>query len=333
MAFTPHGMFYLSQEDLQPSMDAIGTGFRGMLGIQNKEEAVNSILQGADYDTPEGRRTALEKIRAIDPEAYYKYSKMNKEYETKTTSRKTIKGADDYQYFQDTGERVLPDVVAKTSSSGTALNQADKIIFSDMKAEFGDLEGANQFAKYKQSQKESEARAGTDIGTVKPSDVAKISNDWRAETGSIRESIATIDNAKTLIDQAAAGNATAYKQVNRFLIKVVGDSQISKAEVDDMLSAGSLPERLSQTLTMWASGKPTKTKAEDIRTILNALNQLNKKRVNKTRKRLRSAYGTTYLPEASYSAILGDDYDLGTNAADATMNDIDAAIAAKTGAK
>ena len=82
MAFTPHGMFYLSQEDLQPSMDAIGTGFRGMLGIQNKEEAVNSILQGADYDTPEGRRAALEQIRTIDPEAYYKYSKMNQEYET-----------------------------------------------------------------------------------------------------------------------------------------------------------------------------------------------------------------------------------------------------------
>ena len=82
MAFTPHGMFYLSQEDLQPSMDTIGTGFRGMLGIQNKEEAVNSILQGADYDTPEGRRAALEQIRAIDPEAYYKYSKMNQEYET-----------------------------------------------------------------------------------------------------------------------------------------------------------------------------------------------------------------------------------------------------------
>ena len=86
MAFTPHGMFYLSQEDLQPSMDTLGTGFRGMLGIQNKEEAVNSILQGADYDTPEGRRAALEQIRAIDPEAYYKYSKMNKEYETKTGS-------------------------------------------------------------------------------------------------------------------------------------------------------------------------------------------------------------------------------------------------------
>ena len=48
MAFTPHGMFYLSQEDLQPSMDTLGTGFIGMLGLQNKEEVIGSILQDAD---------------------------------------------------------------------------------------------------------------------------------------------------------------------------------------------------------------------------------------------------------------------------------------------
>ena len=83
MAFTPDGMFYLSKEDYAPSMDVLGGAARGMLGLQNKEEGVQAILEGADYDTPEGRRTALEKIRAIDPEAYYKYSKMNQEYETK----------------------------------------------------------------------------------------------------------------------------------------------------------------------------------------------------------------------------------------------------------
>ena len=86
MAFSPDGMFYLGAKELEPTMDTVGGAFRGMLGVQNKEEAVNAILEGADYDTPEGRRTALEKIRAIDPEAYYKYSKMNKEYETKTGS-------------------------------------------------------------------------------------------------------------------------------------------------------------------------------------------------------------------------------------------------------
>ena len=82
MAFSPDGMFYLGAKELEPTMDTVGGAFRGMLGVQNKEEAVNAILEGADYDTPEGRRTALEKIRAIDPEAYYKYSKMNQEYET-----------------------------------------------------------------------------------------------------------------------------------------------------------------------------------------------------------------------------------------------------------
>ena len=82
MAFSPDGMFYLGSKELEPTMDTVGGAFRGMLGVQNKEEAVNAILEGADYDTPEGRRTALEKIRAIDPEAYYKYSKMNQEYET-----------------------------------------------------------------------------------------------------------------------------------------------------------------------------------------------------------------------------------------------------------
>ena len=82
MAFSPDGMFYLGSKELEPTMDTVGGAFRGMLGVQNKEEAVNAILEGADYDTPEGRRAALEQIRTIDPEAYYKYSKMNQEYET-----------------------------------------------------------------------------------------------------------------------------------------------------------------------------------------------------------------------------------------------------------
>ena len=82
MAFSPDGMFYLGAKELEPTMDTVGGAFRGMLGVQNKEEAVNAILEGADYDTPEGRRAALEQIRTIDPEAYYKYSKMNQEYET-----------------------------------------------------------------------------------------------------------------------------------------------------------------------------------------------------------------------------------------------------------
>jgi len=73
MAFTPNGMFYLSKEDYAPTMDTLGGVVRGMFGVQNKEEAVNSILKSADYNTPEGRQAALSQIKAIDPTAWEKF--------------------------------------------------------------------------------------------------------------------------------------------------------------------------------------------------------------------------------------------------------------------
>lgn len=87
MAFTPDGMFYLSQKDLQPSMDTLGTGFRGMLGLQNKEEAIDSILQSANYDTPEGRQSALNQIKAIDPTKWEDLNKKNQDYELSLLSK------------------------------------------------------------------------------------------------------------------------------------------------------------------------------------------------------------------------------------------------------
>ena len=81
MAFTPDGMFYLSQKDFQPSMDTLGGAVRGMFGLQNKEEAVNAILQSADYDTHEGRRAALDQIRGIDPDRWAGLNKQNIEFE------------------------------------------------------------------------------------------------------------------------------------------------------------------------------------------------------------------------------------------------------------
>lgn len=115
MAFTPDGMFYLSKEDYAPSMDILGGAARGMLGLQNKEEAVNAILQGADYDTPEGRRAALEKIRAIDPQAYYKYSAMNQKYETEELGLKS-------KYGEPALKRAWKDLEAPTYTANWAVN-------------------------------------------------------------------------------------------------------------------------------------------------------------------------------------------------------------------
>ncbi len=79
MAFSPDGMFYLGKEDLAPTIDSAGTGIRSMFGLQNKKEAVDSILQSGDFSTPKSRQAVLEQIRAVDSEAYYKYAKLENE--------------------------------------------------------------------------------------------------------------------------------------------------------------------------------------------------------------------------------------------------------------
>jgi hypothetical protein len=128
MAFTTDGMFYLSQADLQPSMDTLGTGVRGMFGLQNKEEAVDSILQGADYDTPEGRRAALDQIRQIDPARWEDLNKKNIEFE---------KGELEIQ-----GMRGLP---AKTTHFRT---QVEPNIISNFVKDAINVEGMTTFAQF-----------------------------------------------------------------------------------------------------------------------------------------------------------------------------------------
>jgi len=92
MAFTQDGMFYISEKEAAPAADMLGTGVRGMLGVENKEEAIQRILKEADYSTPESRRVALEQIRAIDPATYYELSKANQQHEL--TEQKLTHGKD-----------------------------------------------------------------------------------------------------------------------------------------------------------------------------------------------------------------------------------------------
>ncbi len=84
MAEYKNGVLSFNQEEY--GADLLQPGLRGMFGLQNKEEAVETILQNADYSTPEGRRAALEKIRSVDINAFHKYSEMNQKYETEELS-------------------------------------------------------------------------------------------------------------------------------------------------------------------------------------------------------------------------------------------------------
>ena len=82
MAFTSDGMFYLSQEDYAPTRDILGGGVRGLFGLQNKEEAVESVLRRTNPDDPASRESALMEIAAIDPDAWARVSAIFNEIDT-----------------------------------------------------------------------------------------------------------------------------------------------------------------------------------------------------------------------------------------------------------
>jgi len=88
MALTPDGMFYLGKEDLANERELIGKGIRGMFGVKTKKEAVEDVLKGADLDSAEGRQSALNKIRQIDPEQYKFWRNENQKYEQTLTQGK-----------------------------------------------------------------------------------------------------------------------------------------------------------------------------------------------------------------------------------------------------
>jgi len=81
MAFTPAGMFYLSNEDLAPSMDMMGGGIRGMLGVQNEEEAILELSKNYDVTDLNERESFFEAVRQINPEIEKTLRKESQEYD------------------------------------------------------------------------------------------------------------------------------------------------------------------------------------------------------------------------------------------------------------
>ena len=146
MAFTSQGMFYLSEKDLEPTIGLAGTGVRGMLGLQNKKEAVDSIMQSGDFSTPESRRSILEQIRAIDPTAYQKYAKENQEWEAKEFKLKETRNIGKLDKAWTYGGRLqalqlFAENQLGLSSAEASTLKGDTDILSAVRAYASDAEG------------------------------------------------------------------------------------------------------------------------------------------------------------------------------------------------
>lgn len=88
----------------------------------------------------------------------------------------------------------------------------------------------------------------------------------------IRAKITSINQAKALINQAYT-NPAAVPQVDRYLAKLADSGQISAIEVKNIASAGSLPERIANKVSLLFSGTPTDLSLDDKKKVIDAVEE------------------------------------------------------------
>jgi len=192
---------------------------------------------------------------------------------------------------------------------------ADRVMLNDFTARLGSIEGAKAYNAWKHEQTVSNSQALSGIGGIEPKDVTPLVNNWASTVKPYEDSLSQVQRLKSMGNLAEEGNATAYALDNRELIKLVGDSQISVAEVDGMLNTGSISERVASKFTMWVSGIPTEAKADEIREVLNVIEPLLKRKINKVRGQRKAAYRGTGFTDARLDSIYGEDYEVNSNTA------------------
>jgi len=150
-----------------------------------------------------------------------------------------------------------------------------------------------------QKDRESTARAGAPVpasGEVKIGDIASANTLVENLVKAPRENLSTVNQLRTLISQARKGEGAAVPQLQRQLVKLVGDSQIASAEARTALgSAGVVGDAFSYINTLF-TGTPSAEKLNSVSKVIDALEQINANSYNQGRNR-----ATALINEAKFS--------------------------------
>jgi len=139
------------------------------------------------------------------------------------------------------------------------------------------------------------------------SDVAVVSRDARAMLDPPRNTLSTVGSAKQQLKLAKEGNASAEAQLDRFLAKAVGDSQLSQLEIINVANAGSFPDRVISGLNKFFTGTSSELKLDEKEAILDAFENYFGQRFNASRQRVIESY-TGLLPEERLMSLVGGRY-------------------------
>jgi hypothetical protein len=123
-----------------------------------------------------------------------------------------------------------------------------------------------------------------------------------------QEKLATARDARTQLILAKQGNGTALAQLQRQLVKLVGDSQIGMGEVRAALgSAGIVGDTIS-AVNQFMTGVPTTDKLNSVERVINALERVNAQSYNQGRIRAQTVLREGALSDQTVNALIPPEY-------------------------
>jgi hypothetical protein len=252
--------------------------------------AIQSVLAkyaDEDQSDPEVLTKIGKDLMSVAPEAGLRALTMAKELAPKggkiSLSASDLEKIDPkdrsraIQSFQTTGK--LPDDISfiDKAKNEAPRTKAERDYLDSIYAKYpntteGRAAAANEFAEWLSSFKQQEARAGVPgVGEVKISDLSSAVGIVDRFVKGPQERLGTANAARTQLNLAKRGSGPAFAQLQRQLVKLVGDNQISNQEVRSALGRAGIVGDTIDAVNMFMTGTPSRDKLGAVEQVINAL--------------------------------------------------------------
>jgi hypothetical protein len=126
-----------------------------------------------------------------------------------------------------------------------------------------------------------------------------------------QEKLSTARDARSQLILARQGEGAAFAQLQRQLVKLVGDSQIGMGEVRDALGSAGIVGNTISAVNQFMTGVPSADKLDSVEQVINALEDINAQSYNSGRKRAESVLNEANLSEGTRKSLIPPAYKTG----------------------
>jgi hypothetical protein len=270
----------------------IGSGIGNALGAQDPMLKMQSfrqqVLQGVDQTDPEslaqasyalnreGDTAGARQLAQLAQEAALKQSQITKNMREGRAAANKVVEADGRQYLVNsiTGERIA-DLGATGEKTQTTEAGGRTLLINKATGEtIRDLGPAPQ--------------RGTSVSVSPEIKMTNQELDWRkqflSENRPVIEQAANVQQALGLLQQSKSSPFADAAFANTVVSAFGGDKQKSKSEIDRLVKAGSLDERIANTVKGFFEGTTSAKTKEDQLKVLQAVDKVLEQRYNSSSK-------------------------------------------------